>query len=84
MYIEAEFTHEPRRIHGCEPHVVHSSPSRAPSFGLEPKFALQISIGALPLWCFALLYCHPDDLGEILSQTYSGSSPTNKNSGQRG
>ena len=44
-----------------------------PAFGLEPKFAPQISIGALPLW--SAFGGHPDDLGELLPQTPSDSNP---------
>jgi hypothetical protein len=60
---------EPHWVQGCEPFAVHTSPSRTLAFGLEPKFASQISIGALPLWRFASLHCHPDDVGKFFSHT---------------
>ena len=46
-----------------------------PAFGLEPKFAEQISIGVLPLWRrLHARSCHPNGLGELLPQTPSGSN----------
>jgi len=46
---------------------------RIPAFGLEPKFAKQISIGALPLWRPLRLRsgsCHPNNLEKSFFQTF--------------
>ncbi len=45
------------------------------SRGLEPKFASQISIGALPLWRPLRLRsgsCHPDDVEKFFFHTFLG------------
>jgi len=42
-----------------------------PAFGLEPKFASQISIGLCPSGV-RFAHCHPDDLGKFFSQTLLG------------
>jgi hypothetical protein len=48
----------------------YNSPSRAPGFALEPKFALQISMGALPLWRRSQL------LAPVTPTTWENSFPT--------
>ena len=49
-----------------------SGANEIPGFALELKIARQFSIEALPLW--PAFGGHPDDLGELLPQTPSGSS----------
>ena len=52
-----------------------NTPGRTPAFGIEPKFALQISIGALPLWR-SLRSLSPQRRGENPFPTpFGGSNP---------
>jgi len=59
---------------------------RIPAFGLEPKFAEQISIGALPLWqprCFtsqnkAAEPVTPTTWKNPFSRPFDGSNPPEK------
>jgi len=55
---------------------VANSPSRTPGFALEPVAHYDsLPIWALPLWRFASLHCHPNNVGKFFSHTLSRFEP---------